>query len=63
MAGRNRNTFVKRQKEMERVQRARAKMARRHGGRAAKAGQDADERPAEAGIAVAVDGPNPEGAE
>jgi hypothetical protein len=68
MAGRNRNTFLKRQKEMERVQRAREKMARRHGNGAAKAGRDAEEPPAEMGIssvtvAAGMDGPNPEGSE
>jgi hypothetical protein len=31
MAGRNQNTFIKRQKEIKRVRKAKEKMARRHG--------------------------------
>jgi hypothetical protein len=48
MAGRNRNTFLKRQKEMGRVEKAREKMARRHGRAARERGQGAEEPSPEA---------------
>lgn len=66
MARRNRNTFMKRQKEMQRVQKAREKMARRHGKVSSESAGDAEERSPEAGISCAslaegVNGPNLEG--
>ena len=56
MAGRNRNTFLKRQKEIERVRRAAEKTARRQGKRARAAeavaeGQPPVTIPADAGLA------------
>jgi hypothetical protein len=39
MAKRNQNTFLKRQKEIKRQQKAQEKMARRHGEKAQEAGE------------------------
>ena len=56
MAGRNRNTFLKRQKEIDRTRKAKEKMERRHGKKMAEAegggeGQAPEGENAEAGDA------------
>lgn len=53
MAGRNRNTFLKRQKEIDRTRKAREKMERRHGKKMAEAEPDGEGQALEAGDAGA----------
>ena len=52
MAGKNRNSFLKRQKEIERMRKAREKMARRHNKRARAAEQSAETQEDGAELAV-----------
>jgi hypothetical protein len=55
MAGRNRNTFLKRQKEIDRTRKAREKMERRHGKKMAEAEPGMEGQESEAGNAEAGD--------
>ena len=47
MAKKNRNTFLKRQKEIERVQKAKEKMAKRQGAKEKKSDLDLDTDPSQ----------------